>query len=171
MWIEAQKDIRNVFVAHRHSFYLFGDQTKTYPAAPDVPPNFLTHLTQQAAREAYWKDYLTAIERLSASGKHVYVMLPLPELPVNVDRYIYRQGDASIPASDYYKRHAWVLAHMAEVAAIPNVTILHPRRAICNPKTCRVVIDGQVMYFDDNHFSMAGARRFIADAVKSGQLP
>lgn len=170
-WIEAQKNIRNVFMAHRHSFYLFGDQTKTYPATPDLPPNFLTQGTPQAARDAYWKDYVTAIKRLSAAGKRVYVMLPLPELPVNVDRYIYRHGEASVPADDYDKRNAWVLAHMAEVAAIPKVTILDPRKAVCDAKTCHAVIDGQAMYFDDNHFSMAAARRFIADAVKSGQMP
>jgi peptidoglycan/LPS O-acetylase OafA/YrhL len=170
-WIEAQREIRNVFMAHRHSFYLFGDQTKTYPAAPDLPPNFLTQGTPQVARDAYWRDYVTVIKRLSASGKRVYVMLPLPELPVNVDRYIYRQGDTGVPSSDYDKRNAWVLAHMAEVDAIPNVTILDPRKAVCDTKTCRAVIDGQAMYFDDNHFSMAAARRFIADAVKSGQLP
>lgn len=170
-WIEAQKDIPNVFMAHRHSFYLFGDQTKTYPAAPDLPPNFLTQGTPQAAREAYWNDYVAVIKRLSASGKHVYVMLPLPELPVNVDRYIYRRRDTSFSANDYDKRNAWVLAHMVAVAAIPNVTILDPRKAVCDGKICRAVIDGQAMYFDDNHFSMAAARRFIADAVRSGQLP
>jgi peptidoglycan/LPS O-acetylase OafA/YrhL len=172
-WLEAHKEIENVFVVFRHSFYLFGDQTKTYPAAPDLPPNFLTDQTPQAAREAYWADYEAIIQRLSASGKRVYIALPLPELPVNVDRYIYRKGGegAVISRREYAVRNAFVLARIGRLRAIPGVVLLDPRDAVCDEIDCRAIIDGQAMYFDDNHFSMPAARRFVEAQVKAGLLP
>ncbi len=172
-WLEGQNDIKNVLLVFRHSFYLFGDQTKTYPAAPDSPPNFLTDRPPQAAREAYWEDYETIVKRLSASGKRIYVVLPLPELPVNVDRYIYRSGGggAVVPETYYEARNAFVLARVGELRKIPGVTLLDPRDAVCEAGQCRAIIDGEAMYFDDNHFSMPAARRFIAAEVKKGLLP
>lgn len=37
-------------------------------------------------------------------------------------------------------------------------------------RECASIIDGQSMYFDDNHLSLAGARRFLAAQRASGAL-
>jgi peptidoglycan/LPS O-acetylase OafA/YrhL len=172
-YLEQDRSITDVMVAFRHSFYLFGDQTKSYPTVPNTPPNFLTDQSPGVAREAYWRDYVTILRRLSASGKHVHVVLPLPELPVLVDRYIYRDGgeNASTPLDYYARRNAFVLARLDQLRAIPGLTLLDPRDAVCADGTCRAIIDGKAMYFDDNHFSMPAARRFIAAQVAKGLLP
>jgi peptidoglycan/LPS O-acetylase OafA/YrhL len=171
--LETSPDIKNVFLVFRHSFYLFGDQTKTYPTVPDIIPNFAGDLTAQAARDAYWDDYTTLVNRLSKAGKRIYVVLPLPELPVHVDRYIYRDGGANAftPVDYYMRRNAFVLSRMKSIRAIPGVSVLDPRDAVCDAGKCRAIINGESMYFDDNHFSMPAARRFIASQVDKGLLP
>lgn len=60
---------------------------------------------------------------------------------------------------------------MKQVAAIPNVTILDRNKAVCDAGRGARLMGAQVMNFDDIYSSMSTARRFIADALKSDQLP
>ena len=60
---------------------------------------------------------------------------------------------------------------MKQVAAIPNVTILDLTKAVCDASRGARLIGAQVMNFDDVYSSMSAARLFIADALKSDQLP
>jgi peptidoglycan/LPS O-acetylase OafA/YrhL len=168
-WLERSREIQNVLLIFRHSQYLFGNSTGTEGFAPA----FLTTRSPHAAREAYWMDFELIVQRLVASGKHVYVALPLPELPATIDRYIYRQqGNAAvIPVRDYEARNAFFLARIGRLNVIPNVTILDPRDAVCEGGVCNAIIGNEAMYLDDNHFSMPAARRFIAAEVKKGLLP
>jgi hypothetical protein len=32
---------------------------------------------------------------------------------------------------------------------------------VCDDRSCLAVIDGEAMYFDDNHLSLPGARRLV----------
>lgn len=75
---------------------------------------------------------------------------------------------ASILANENQKRDVWVLVQMEKVAAISKVAIRDPRKLIWDAKKARPAIDREAMSFDNNHFSMNAARRFIADAAKSG---
>ena len=55
-------------------------------------------------------------------------------------------------------------------SAIAHATIVDPCKVGCDARAFRAVIDWQAMYLDDNYFTMAAARWFVADGVKSEQL-
>ena len=106
-------------------------------------------------------------------------MLPIPELPTHVDHYIY---GTLLKAPDYtavtgtsmayYEaRNSYILNVINTLKTLPNVKLVDPRVAVCDPAQCRSIIDGQALYVDDNHLSLAGARRLVAIEHQRGTLP
>ena len=168
--LERETAVRNVVLIFRPSFYLFGDQTKTWPAVPDAHPGFLPALSSEAAREEYWKSFRTTVERLHAAGKRVYVVLPIPDLPVHAERYVFGRHDGATGVTmDWYRaRNAWILPRLQ---SLPGVTLLDPVPTVCRGQQCASIIDDTALYFDDNHFSLAGARRFVGDQRAKRLLP
>jgi hypothetical protein len=175
-FLESAHDITDVVIVFRHSFYLFGDQTKSYPHLPRVP-EFLRDLPPSAARAVYLASFTEIVRRLSASGKRVYVVKPIPDLSINVERYIftdYRPEMSNKPTGAsleyYHARNRLILTSMDELKKLPNVTLLDPVASFCGRDQCASIIDGNAMYVDDNHLSVEGARRFIAAQRASGAL-
>ena len=172
-YLERQRGVANVLLTFRHPAYLHGDMKHSYPTLPDAHPNFLLDRSADAARDAYWTGFTTLTRRLLRAGKHVYILAPIPELPVLVDRYIFggQHPLAGITRDFYQRRNADTLEKLADIAKLPGVTVLDPSVIMCNRTDCRAIIDGQAMYFDDNHLSVAGARRFVATQRAAGLLP
>lgn len=175
-FLEQERQITDVILVFRHSFYLFGDQTRTYPHVPIDKPNFLTDLPPDVARARYVASLTEIVRRLTASGKRVHIMAPIPDLPTHVERYTFT-GDPTDPkritgtSLDFYReRNAFILPVLRRLDAMPGVSLVDPARAVCGPERCASLIDGTSMYFDDNHFSVEGARRFVAEEVSRGAL-
>lgn len=176
-WLEGRGEITDVIVVFRHSFYLQGDQTRTYPEPPGADPNFLTDLPPDEARARYVASLTGLVRRLTASGRRVYVMAPIPDLPTHVERYTFRgdpmdAGRVTGVTMDFHRaRNAIIDPVLQRLDALPGVSLLEPARAVCGPTRCASLIDGKAMYFDDNHFSLEGARRFVDGEVARGALP
>ena len=171
--IEREKDIHDVLLVFRHPFYLYGDQKRTYPEPPRDRPNFLLNLPPDAARARYWQSYEALVRRLLVAGKRVHIVAPIPELPVPIDRYVFgaKPGDQGITRRFYAQRNGEILQHLQKIAHWPGVSLSDPVTALCDAENCHAIVDGKAMYFDDNHLSMAGARRFIATQRRAGLLP
>lgn len=176
-YLEKDREITDVVLVFRHSFYLYGDQTKTFPHVPNAAPNFLTDLSPDQARARYVASLTEIVRRLTASGKRVYIMEPIPDLPTHVERYTFAgdPNDATrvtgTTVAFYRQRNAFILPVLKRLDALPNVSLLEPSRAVCGPERCASLIGGKSMYFDDNHFSLEGARRFVAEEAARGALP
>lgn len=168
--------ITDVVVVFRHSFHLFGDQTKTFPRVPDDAPLFLRNLPPDQARQAYADSLTELVRRLSAAGKRVHVVMPVPELPTHVERYIFARDRSDpdrvtgAPMTFYRARNAYILPVLERLGGLPDVSFLDPVPTLCDADRCRSIIDGQSMYFDGDHLSLDGARRVIADQISSGAL-
>jgi len=166
-YLEHTPRIRNVVLAFRHTYYLFGDPLKSYPALPDDAPRFLRELPPAAARSAYWASFTRVVERLQAAGKTVYIIDPIPELPRSIDRYIYKTdlgGDQVLPTRGtdrayYARRNAFALARLDALPPNERTLRIPASDAVCGTTQCFAIIDGHAMYFDDNHLSVDGARR------------
>jgi hypothetical protein len=114
--------------------------------------------------------YVALIDRLLSSGKRVYVMYPVPELPKHVRHYIFR-ADPMRPVTplDYYaRRNEFILRKLATLPWSERLIAVDPVAALCAPAGCRAVIDDAAMYFDDDHLSVSGALRVIASALGEG---
>lgn len=175
-YLAQAPEITDVVVVFRHSFHLFGDQTKTYPRLPHAAPLFLRNLPPEEARQAYVASFSQIVERLSAAGKRVHVVKPIPELPTHVERYIFAHdretaSRATGASVDYYRqRNAYILPVLDRLDALPNVNLVDPLPTLCGPSQCRSIIDGKSMYYDSDHMSLDGARRLIADQIAAGVL-
>ena len=163
-YLEASPEIRNVLINFRHTAYLFGHQQDAYPALPHEEPEMRTKLPGDAARELYWSSYVAIVERLLHAGKRVFVLFPVPELPREIDRYIFLDhAEGPITSRDYYlRRHQFVLSKLAALPWSERLVAVDPTRSLCDFASCRAVIDNTSMYFDDDHLSVSGARRVIA---------
>lgn len=175
-FLERDPQITDVILVFRPGLYLHGDQTRTWPRVPNEKPNFLTSLSPDAARTRYAASLTEIVRRLGTSGKRVHVMLPIPDLPTHVERYIFTGdlGDrARVTGAEpafYRERNAYILPLLQQLDAMPNVSLLEPARAVCTAERCDPLIDGRSMCFDDNHFSVEGARRSLATEVARGAL-
>ena len=175
-WLEQDRAITDVVLVFRHSFYLFGDQTKSYPHVPSASPNFLTDLPADEARARYVDSLTTIVQRLTAAGKRVHIVAPIPELPTHVERYTFK-GDPTDNRRvtgvtlDYHReRNAFIRPALERLDRMPGVDLIDPVDAVCAGERCASLIDGRSMYFDDNHFSLEGARRFIDIEARAGRL-
>ena len=165
--LESSPDIHDVVLVFRHSFYLFGDQVRSFPTLPDDAPGFLRGQPADAARHAYWSSFFEIARRLKAAGKTVHLIEPIPELGTSIDRLIYRRdvlGHAAVqtlgsPVSYYTLRNRSILPRLAELSAAGTVVPVVSRDAFCDATQCFAVIAGEAMYFDDSHPSVAGAHR------------
>ena len=169
-YIAAEARIHDVLLSFRHGEYLYGQHNLDYPALPQRPPRMRTALEPEAAREAYWASYVALIDRLLRSGKRVYVMYPVPELPKHVRHYVFR-GDPLRPVTplDYYaRRNEFMLRKLATLPWSDRLIAVDPVAALCEPAGCHAVIDDAAMYFDDDHLSVSGALRVIASALGEG---
>ncbi|WP_415643077.1 acyltransferase family protein [Sphingomonas antarctica] len=175
-WLEQQRGITHVLLAYRHSSHLFGDQMHTYPMVPDAhPPGFELNEKADVAREKYWSDFVTVVQRMRNAGKTVYILQPIPELPMPIERYIFGRNHAAVqPGTSmaYYRaRQAWVLARLAELAKRPGVVMIDPVPAVCEATRCLAIQNGMPLYSDDNHLSLPTARKVLRIAEAQGKLP
>ncbi|KQW83012.1 acyltransferase family protein [Brevundimonas sp. Root1279] len=175
-YLERDTEITNVILVFRHSYYLYGDQTKTFPKTPTARPNFLLDLPPDEARQRYVASLERIVERLTASGKQVYLVAPIPDLPTHVERYTFTGNPndsdriTGTTIEFYRERNAFILPVLQRLARMPRVSLLDPSQAVCSTKGCASLIDGKSMYFDDNHFSIEGARRFLSVENDRGAL-
>lgn len=175
-WLERDRRITDVVLVFRHSFYLFGDQTKSYPHVPNARPNFLTNLPADEARARYVESLTRIVDRLAASGKRVHIVAPIPDLPTHVERYTFK-GDPNdadrvtgVTARFHRDRNAFIRPVLDRLDGKPGVGLLEPVDTLCADDRCASLIGGASMYFDDNHLSVEGARRFIDTEVRRGRL-
>lgn len=124
------------------------------------------------------------LDRLVAAGKRVVILGPIPEpgfdLPDRLGRDLWLgldpAKDSQFPEpafTDYAAAARDVLASAAK--DLPGVTVLDLSGLFCTPgATCRLVRDGQPLFFDGNHLSLAGSALVVpplADAVRAALAP
>lgn len=168
-YISRDHDITDVVLSYRHSLYLFGLQSKTYPILPNEHPNFLYDQSSEEARETYWKNFVAIIDRLIADGKIVHVVEPVPELgrPVGWNIYSPTIGAVSVDRSkgvdfSYYNaRNKFIIDKIRTLKTGPHLKIVNTSDAFCDKEKCLALLDGKSMYFDDNHMSVIGAMRVV----------
>jgi len=125
-----------------------------------------------AASEIYERALARDLQVLLDAGHEVVLVLPVPELDFSprsclrfrpVERWMAAPdpGKCSLPRArvevQLHTAHALV-GRVARAIDSPDLHVIDPMEALCDAARCRAVIDGQLMYRDDNHLSDAGAR-------------
>jgi hypothetical protein len=160
----------------------------TYPDRPECPAynaKILKRLISlppktivMAANSAAWvdeheKEYLSGLRAtlhaLAAAGHHVILIGQVPphpnQLPVPAtlareailgqkpENYVFRPDMQKLQDLD---------AKLESVAESEGARFVSPSSVLCDGDRCKADIDGEVLYFDDNHLSVSGARLVAA---------
>ena len=167
----AQDDaIHHVVVVFRLHAALFGLHEKTYPELPSQ--------NTEAERAEIWQAYLSLLRELVEQGKEVYAVLQAPELPKRIDELVRRAGNATevpgVARQWWDARSAYVTVRLSELPR--GVTVVDPASLFCDAQRCKAVSHGVARYFDDDHYSVAGAREvaralLARAAVQNSKLP
>jgi peptidoglycan/LPS O-acetylase OafA/YrhL len=168
--LEESRDIHNVLVAFRYSYHFFGDHTQDYPELPDARPVLeLQDAPSDQARERLWRSFAGIVHRLERSGKRVFVLLPVPELDMLIQKKIVLSDGADPVRSargtsrNYFEeRNRYILEKMKGLSWSERLIPIAPASALCSAQDCRAIIDGAAMYYDNNHLSLKGATRVLA---------
>ncbi|SET41218.1 acyltransferase family protein [Thalassotalea agarivorans] len=171
------KQIKHVLFGFRTSSFLYGEHDKVYPHIPAENANHrLTNefhqLSSEQAAEMYWQDYVKALQKLLDSGKQVYVLFPVPEIPDDINTiltpfsifggsYSYDLTKTT-PLSYYEQRNAFVLSKLRALPFDEQLKPLKPTKALCSQSHCAAVLKNKSMYFDNNHLSLDGAKAVIS---------
>jgi hypothetical protein len=122
-----------------------------------------------AAFERYEQSYIAMVNDLTAAGKKVYLLAPVPELGASIDRNIFNiswdlraQPNPKGTDLDYYMaRQQRALAMLEKLQHLPNVSVIYPADVLCQFRQCYAVMDNEALYFDDNHLSLTGAAKVV----------
>jgi peptidoglycan/LPS O-acetylase OafA/YrhL len=110
------------------------------------------------------------LESMTATGKRIFLVYPVPELGWDVARtkFFYPDRDLSTSFDLYKTRNRFILKVFDEYAA-PNIVKIRTADLFCNGQTGRCIgQSGSVpLYLDDDHLSDAGAK-LIVDRVIDG---
>jgi peptidoglycan/LPS O-acetylase OafA/YrhL len=170
-YIENNDSIKNVLLGFRYSAYLFGEHMPDYPSVPTKVNGFIANqreITDEAALELFWEDFHSIIFRLVKSNKRVWLMYPIPELPMHINKgvhpfSIFNKGTvlnlASATSMDYYlERHQYILSKLNGLREEALVVPIDVYKFLCDPNGCPAVVADKSLYFDENHLSTDGAK-------------
>ena len=160
-YLLKDKNIQNIVFSHRFTSSLFGGD------ATDYPQLYNSTVSNTASRILKHIDDL--IYLLAENKKNVYVFYPIPELQRNIHQLI---GVHFIGGTDlnnvlgtdlawYKERNKHIIQHFENSNYPSNVHLLNSQNAFCDTVNCYAVVDGNPLYFDDNHPSIMGATRLV----------
>lgn len=141
--------------------YGFGERGRAplIIGTPDAP------LADDADRaEFFVAGIARTIADLQAVGKSVALVYPVPELgndvPGSLARYVLRGGkveDMTLPRTQFDRRNGDLIARFTDLAGRKGVETIRLDQALCDDTDCRLVADGDPLYWDKNHISRTGA--------------
>jgi peptidoglycan/LPS O-acetylase OafA/YrhL len=117
-------------------------------------------------RAAIWRSYVDLLAFLQDKGKKVVLVLQAPEIVKSIQDIIFEHPDPATQAG--IGRPQWAsrasAPPMNSDQIPPGVIVVDPAKIFCDDKMCLATEGGTALYYDDNHMSVAGARR-VADEI------
>jgi len=113
-------------------------------------------------RRVFARALSSSVAAIRAQGKRVWLVAAVPEVGWNVPSTLARAHrfgrtpPAAPTAAEYATRQAYVLSVLAELDALPGVTVLRPDEVLCRSARCEVTHDGLPLYFDSHHLTLRG---------------
>jgi hypothetical protein len=136
------------------------------------------------ALQVYERSLRRDLALLLEHDRDVVLVLPVPSLDFSprkcvplrpVDEWLPAPapGDCDMARTRVDARQAASRALVRRVARElhdPDLHVVDPVEALCDERFCHAVIDGQLMYRDDNHLTMEGARH-VWSRIHPADLP
>ncbi len=179
-YLENNTSIQNVLLGFRYSAFLYGDQLELYPDLPNRDP--ITQFTEsfrkqetKSSREIYWESFSKIVSRLLASGKTIYLLYPIPELPIHITKAITPFSifgnkmmldlEKTTSSEYYFSRNNFIINKLDTLPYGDNLHAIKPYDIMCSSEYCPAVNNGKALYFDDDHLSVVGSKKLIAGSI------
>lgn len=170
-WVDRQlaaSPTLPVLLAGRYARYAFGPfEINPDTAAPEV---YFATQRYSATTPAFLREFgqhLTDTACTLAKTHTVYMMRPIPEMPVSVPQYVARrmawgmEPDLSITMAQYMRRNAWVWQAQNEARDRCGIVIVDPTAELCRDGICRSTRGGRPLYLDHGHLNEYGSRLLL----------
>jgi hypothetical protein len=110
-----------------------------------------------------------AIVELTAAGKRVWLVGPIPEVGYNVPRTLYldllgvpRSIEIRPSTREFSERQRFVFALFARMSKDYAVETVWPHQYLCDADFCEIQKNGRPLYIDDQHLTRAAATAMAA---------
>jgi len=155
-YINTKDSIENVVISYRYSYALFGE-------------NGIQPVDENKTDIDYRKKILNSLDQIiktfSATKKHVYVILPIPELLQSIDNQLAEHYYKNQPLDNlkaielkyYLDRNKIIMTHFLNQIYSENVTFVKVKDIFCDNRDCFSVKNGIPLYFDNDHPSILAA--------------
>jgi peptidoglycan/LPS O-acetylase OafA/YrhL len=103
-----------------------------------------------------------------AEKRPVYLVRPIPEMPVDVPKVAARKQligqpiEISVSLSDYHTRHALVWGAQDKASEDCGAYILDPLPWLCDDNVCDALREGRPLYYDSHHLSEFGNKYLVS---------
>jgi hypothetical protein len=118
-----------------------------------------------------------AVETLQRNGKRIVLVYPIPHLPFPGPRglAILRQRGESldrlgVDRTEFQAETAAIVQDLDRLAGDSHAQTIRPIKILCPTQRCRAFAEGQSLYFDAVHLSMAGADLLLKYEAQSAGL-
>lgn len=178
-WVERTPAIRHVVLMARHPAYLLGPTTAWGPSEGSNETAIRLLPVAGAPDAPLMAGYLARLERnvaaLTAAGKQVTLVLPVPEVGFSVPEVLALKslrGDAVAfdrPRAMYDARAGALRTALTGIARRHGAAVVDPAAFLCDARRCRTAQGGRPLYYDDDHLSPLGMGH-LADRLLAGPL-
>lgn len=156
-----------IIVSNRLSAYIFGDHKPESPT--HGVPSILIRETPAGESDSVasiFADRLLSTACQLAAEREVYWIQPIPEMPVDVPRWMARQAlisgtvtNVSTPIDSVRERHAFANQVLETAVANCGIRLLDPLPLLCDDSRCSGSLGGVPLYYDEHHLSEIGNKR------------
>lgn len=156
-----------VFIINRTTVYAQGrTKTESNNGKPLVYFEQKPNAANKQFLREFAQEYVASVCAL-ANVADVYLIRPLPEMEVNVPRFMGmarlwgRKAEVKLPVTKYHERHAYTWALQDKAVKRCGVHVLNPLPYLCDENYCFGSEGGLPLYVDDDHLSERGNRKLV----------
>ena len=161
----ANPDIRDIIITARWAAYSEG---KGVDGGVVTRVRKFAETGVDANRDEFFRLLRETIKTLLYGGRRITIIGPVPELPRNLpttlikDKMRGQVRDYALAREDFVKRQFNMRPMLESLGMLHGVRVIYPEDTLCSPTTCATIVDGELLYSDDNHLNRAGAKRLHA---------
>jgi peptidoglycan/LPS O-acetylase OafA/YrhL len=168
-YLRSRPNIRDVVLVSRWALLVEGSYYGPETGEPILLSDGQTHARDIADNRRIFERALSrTLDELTAAGKQVWIVGPVPEVGVDVPKTLAnakrfgRNIDIRPSRQQFEFRQRGTFDILDRVAAQHGATIVPVHENLCDHYSCEVASrEGQPLYYDDDHLSFSGERAVV----------
>jgi len=156
---------------HCTSFYQ--DRLKFILETESLNDVIIAYRAEKGGKEAALS-IMNLANYFSDHGKNVTLVIQAPTLPRHISKYIRHVAAKNLQAIPARPRKDWMKINSAVYNIIEGlndtIKVVDLADAYCDISNCYAILNGEALYFDDNHISLHGARMSAKSILEDDTL-